>query len=428
VVTSFRSIARWSRPAVVAAISLMFVALLGVVWATNRGVNAASETVIRGEAEVIHASLRSRIFEPGDATLADRLAATLQQHAPDGLRYLAAYEQDGTLLAEAGVPADDPVTLAAWMERATTGVPQSIADERVRVMYRKKARDPATAPPPTTTDPTKEPRRGPWATLVELEPQVVKDLRATSTWLLGIGGLAAATLLLLVIVLVRWSLRRESAVKAIAEAHHLATLGQMSAVLAHEIRNPLASLKGNAQLLAAQLPAGEKVRTKADLVVREATRLETLSNDLLEFARAGEIRLDDVDPVGMVHDIAATLGSERVAVESTGAPRQWPLDGTRMRQVLVNLLENALEMSEGTVEVRVSREDRSLVYAIRDHGPGIADADLEHIFEPFFTRRVRGTGLGLAVARRLVDLHGGTITASNATGGGAVFRVSLPRK
>ncbi|MCA9674238.1 MAG: two-component sensor histidine kinase, partial [Myxococcales bacterium] len=264
--------------------------------------------------------------------------------------------------------------------------------------------------------------------LFELEPPVADELRASARWLLGLGGAAALLLIGLSALLVRWSFAREREVRAAEQARHLATLGQLSAVMAHEIRNPLASLKGNAQLLARSLPEGDKPRAKADRVVSEATRLETLTNDLLEFARVGEIRRADVDPTALVRDAAAAIAPDRIDIDASDAPPTWPLDADRLRQVVVNLLENAVEMSEAPVEVRIARAGGDLHLAVRDHGPGIAAADLPHLFEPFFTRRTRGTGLGLAVSRRLVELHGGTITARAADGGGALFEVSLPRR
>jgi two-component system sensor histidine kinase HydH len=264
--------------------------------------------------------------------------------------------------------------------------------------------------------------------LLEIDPAKADDLDAAATWSLVIGTAAAATLLVLAVVLVRLSLRREDAVRAAEQARHLASLGQMSAVLAHEIRNPLASLKGNAQLLARSLPDGQKPRAKADRVVDEAIRLEHLTNDLLAFARSGEIKVADADPAALLRAAASDVpGGGRIRIEAGDAPRTWPLDADRMRQVLVNLLENAAEMSEGPIDAAVDRENGSLRFTIRDHGPGLPAADLERLFEPFFTKRTRGTGLGLAVCKRLVDLHGGTIVARNADGGGAEFSIALPR-
>jgi two-component system sensor histidine kinase HydH len=259
---------------------------------------------------------------------------------------------------------------------------------------------------------------------MELEPVEANALRDAAVRTLGIGALSATMLLGAALALGRWVLRREAMQRKIERDRRLASLGEMSAVLAHEIRNPLASLKGNAQLLAASLPAGERARQKAERVVEEAVRLESLSNDLLEFVRTGELHVAPVDPAALLRAAAASVDPD-IVVDAGGAPPRWNLDGDRVREVLVNLLENAVQAG-APVRASATLEDGRLVYEVRDAGAGIASEDLEHIFEPFFTRRTRGTGLGLAIARRVVELHGGTIGAANSQEGGALFRIALP--
>jgi len=95
--------------------------------------------------------------------------------------------------------------------------------------------------------------------------------------------------------------------------------------------------------------------------------------------------------------------------------------------VLANLVDNALQSGDGIVEIVIADRSAEVEIAVRDHGPGIAPADLPRLFEPFFTTRTQGTGLGLAIARHIVELHGGTLTAANAQGGGARFSVVIPR-
>ena len=402
--------------------------LLAVVWSTVRTIHSASDTVIRGEAETLGAAVRAKILGPGPDDLATRLEIALDNHESDGLRYVAAFDGDGDLLAAAGASSADPRALAAWALRAAPGAVDRVGD-RVRVNFRRQrgggGRNAFLAGGRRDDDPPARSR--PPVVVLELVPRVADELDDTARRLLAVGILAALTLTGLAAVLVRWSLGREEAVRTMEQARRLATLGQMSAVLAHEIRNPLASLKGNSQLLAGMLPEGDRARAKADRVVDEAIRLETLSNDLLAFARDGDLRPREVDPAALVREAALATGGDRITVDDAGAPRSWRLDPDKMRQVLVNLLENAAEAGGGPIEARVARDGRSLVIAIRDHGPGIAEADLPRIFEPFFTRRIHGTGLGLAVAKRMVDLHGGTLTARNAAGDGAELLITLPR-
>jgi two-component system, NtrC family, sensor histidine kinase HydH len=407
------SAARWSRIAVVAALGGMAIALTVLVYFSDVSVREASRMVIRGEASTLYLGVRDRI-QPQEIPIKQRLENAIRDLESKGLRYIATTTPDG-IEAEAGRRTLDPAALLAWMETTEVGVPEAAGD-RVRVRYRRPrglGGDGRLDTPKTD------------GLVFELEARTARQLSDSATRTLAIGIAASLTLLGLTILLVRWSLGREAAVRELERERHLAHLGQMSAVLAHEIRNPLASLKGNAQLLAGGL-AGERAQAKAERVVDEATRLETLTNDLLEFARAGHLKLADVDPVDLARD-AAALGGDRIRLDADGAPRSWPLDAARMRQVLVNLIENAVELSEGPVDVTVVRADRAVVFAVADRGPGIPDADLDKVFEPFFTKRTRGTGLGLAVARRLVELHGGTIRARHRDGGGTVFEVVIPR-
>ncbi|MBV8757282.1 MAG: HAMP domain-containing histidine kinase [Deltaproteobacteria bacterium] len=188
------------------------------------------------------------------------------------------------------------------------------------------------------------------------------------------------------------------------------------AVLAHEIKNPLASLKGNAQLLASTLDEG-KPKQKAVRVVDEAVRLEKLVADLLAFVRTGELDRAPTPPARLVPD--------GVEVDAGAAPATWSLDEARMRQVISNLVENG-QAAGGPVTVRIAAEDARLVIEVADHGPGVPAEDKERIFEPFFTKKTRGTGLGLAIARRIVESHGGTIVVRDGTSGGAVFRIEIP--
>ena len=416
-----RSLSRWSRPAVVAAIVLMGGALIAILWTTQRSVREARATMLQGQAAEAGGVIRARLMEDVELPIETRIAAAFESASGQHVTYLAALDGDERIVAEAGRASEPRETVQAWIALAAPGQLVQVGDRLRMVMKRGRPPRAGMPAPPRGL-------RGPIAFLVEMDPVVVDDLDAAATRSLVIGVLAAVTLFGLTAIVVRWSLRREGTVRAVEQARHLASLGQLSAVLAHEIRNPLASLKGNAQLLARSLPEGDRPRAKADRVVEEAIRLEHLTNDLLAFARSGEIAIAEADPAALVRDAAAAVDAARVRVDDAGAPRTWPLDAARMRQVLVNLLENAVEMSEGPVEARVTRAGGALRIAVRDHGPGIPEADLPRLFEPFFTRRTRGTGLGLAVCKRLVELHGGTIAARNADGGGAELVLELPRR
>ncbi len=208
----------------------------------------------------------------------------------------------------------------------------------------------------------------------------------------------------------------------------MSALGQMAAGLAHEIRNPLASLKGHAELLAERLPAGSADRQKAERVVHEAQRLQALTTDLLDFARSGPIDIRPSDPVALLRSCLSEVGSGDFTLRIDAPPDSCRLDPNRMRQALTNILRNARQASpEGTrPEVSVGRQNGSVAFVVRDFGTGIPPGDEQRIFSPFYTTRTSGTGLGLAVAQRVVEMHGGTIVAANHREGGAVFRVLIP--
>jgi signal transduction histidine kinase len=145
---------------------------------------------------------------------------------------------------------------------------------------------------------------------------------------------------------------------------------------------------------------------------------------LLQFVRTGAIRREMVDPGAVVRD-AATSVKGAVTVDTSKAPRAWSLDAHRIREVVINLVDNAVAAGE-PVHVEVALVDRVLVIEVSDHGPGISDEDREKIFEPFFTGKTQGTGLGLAVVRRTIELHGGKVEALPTSGKGARFRAEIP--
>lgn len=432
--TTTTTLARVSRWAPIVLAILIGATLLATVWSTRRAVRSAYDSILRGQAALIQDGVRVRLFELGAPNPTDAdLSIILDDMAPDGVRYLATVDPASRLiLARAGTPLDQPADLVGMVSHVRPGMPVEIGGgERVRVVVRGAGRRGLG----------RVARRRRWAgfrrlapMVIEFEPRVATDLRTAANHSMEVGAAAAGGLLLVALVLFRWVRSREALERRLQHERRLVSLGQMSAVLAHEIRNPLASLKGNAQLLARGLPEGERPRAKAERVVDEAVRLEALTNDLLEFARTGALHREATDPGALLREVAGGVAPPpggageqgRIDIDAASAPPTWLLDRGRIRQVLDNLLHNAIQAG-GPVVARVALDRDRLVYTVRDHGSGIPPEDLDRIFEPFFTRRTRGTGLGLAVARRIAELHGGTLTADNASGGGAEFRMTIPR-
>ena len=395
-------LAGWS---VVVAFLLIGIALLATVWSTRSAVIDASDAVRRGQALAMEQTVRAELADLEGPPTKEDLEMIVSEHAEQGLRYLAMIEGRRQIVFEAGVPRGDD-----FDEQPIRGRRLVEVNGRLRLQVRpfRRLRDGGRQ----------------WRVIVELEPIQAASLQDAVTLTLGIGVLAAMGLLGVAIVLVRREARRHAMEREREHERRLASLGEMSAVLAHEIKNPLASLKGNAQLLASMLPAGEKARTKAERVVDEAVRLETLTNGLLQFVRTGAIRREPTDPGGVVRDAVASVKGD-ITVDTARAPRTWLLDAGRIREVVINLVVNAVDAGE-PVRVSVYAMDGKLVIDVIDHGPGIPDDERDKVFEPFFTKKTHGTGLGLAVVRRTIELHGGRVEALADQGGGARFRVEIP--
>jgi two-component system sensor histidine kinase HydH len=396
-----RPLAGWS---VVATFLLIGIALIATVWSTRSSVIDASDAVRRGQAQAVEQAVRADLADlEGPPTQAD-LQNILRTHANEGLRYVAMMEGK-SVVAFAGTPLDGEWPEFSPNERVREH------DGRLRLQIRRFRR-------------MRDGGRN-WRVIVELEAIKADELRDASTATLGIGAIAAASLLGVAIVLVLREARRNAMERERERERRLATLGEMSAVLAHEIKNPLASLKGNAQLLASMLPDDKpKVKQKADRVVDEAVRLEKLTNDLLRFVRTGAIKRERVDPGALVREAATSVPGD-VQVDDTRAPKTWSLDQARIREVIVNLVDNAVAAGP-PVTATVRHENKRLVIEIADRGPGVPQEDRDKIFEAFHTGKLQGTGLGLAVARRVIEQHEGTITVSDNPGGGALFRAEIP--
>jgi C4-dicarboxylate-specific signal transduction histidine kinase len=230
--------------------------------------------------------------------------------------------------------------------------------------------------------------------------------------------------------------------ESLFRAEQLATLGRLASGVAHEIGNPLGAITGYVELARARLRAAPNPAVD-DLVVRigsEAERIDSIVRELLDFARPAPLALHAVD-LGAALDAAVRLAEVQgrfkgieVEVERPSALRV-RADERRLSQVLLNLLLNAADAMGGRGRVTLAarplvRDRREVVeVVVRDTGPGIAPEHLPLLFEPFFTTKPpgQGTGLGLAVCHGIVASFGGSISAANAPGGGAVFTLELPR-
>lgn len=217
------------------------------------------------------------------------------------------------------------------------------------------------------------------------------------------------------------------------QRERLALLGEMSATVAHEIRNPLGGIEGFAGLLALDLAEDPERLNLVERILEGTRRLDRVINGLLDYARPISLQLRPVDCGTLIE----------TAVEQTGTPpdgiqvirRAAPglralLDPDHFVQVLINLLSNAYQSfapGTGTVEVEASARGESVVFAVRDTGCGMDEETRQRMFSPFYTTKAQGTGLGLAFSAKIVEAHGGHFEVDSSPGGGTEVRVFLPR-
>jgi two-component system, NtrC family, sensor histidine kinase HydH len=281
--------------------------------------------------------------------------------------------------------------------------------------------------------------------ILELEPPVLVKLRGDLTRVSVVAAAAGVVLLAFAMAWSRSARRLQALEDRAIREQRLVVLGSMSSVMAHELRNPIASLKGHAQLLLedaddagaagaanANANGGERRRAKIVRVVAEAERLEALTTSLLDFVRDGPLDQSPVETTDLIVQALRDLPRERIAVDLDAAPKTILVDAARIGRALHNLVDNALKADGASgeqVELKIAREpDGEVIVEVRDRGRGIPPGTEAQIFEPFVTTRVRGTGLGLAIARRIAEQHAGTLTGEDHPTGGAVFRLRLPQQ
>lgn len=494
-----------SRTVMAAAVVISGLLLAATV-VVRTTIHDASDLVVRGMGGMLIRSVNESISRwdarSGPHTIANRtiLERLLRRHTDDGLRYLAIVDDEGRVIVEAGEPSLDELP------------------DDLRSVLREggRARLVRQVPPlrPSEEDSvTAGGASGAWSdarlisrpfglpvsayfVVFEFEPLAARDLEARGKTLVLAAVLACAGIIALAFLFAQALAARERLQSELEQKRRLATLGEMSAVLAHELRNPLASLKGHAQLLSEYLETDDQLAPKANRVVGDAIRLEHRMNDLLAFARTGDLEKTTSHPNAPLEAAIRAVGSDQIEVTwlatpgtsselpngasshgngvngfgdgddveamngrdggsgfdwTDGADRDahpvrtspvrtsatggrktvapmWKFDPGRLQQALENVLLNAVQANPGDerVQASVAIENGKLRYRIRDFGKGIPENELDRIFDPFVTGRTRGVGLGLAVTRRIVELHGGKVHVRNAPEGGAEFTLEIP--
>jgi signal transduction histidine kinase len=225
--------------------------------------------------------------------------------------------------------------------------------------------------------------------------------------------------------------QREIAEKRLREQSALTQLGQLAAVVAHEVRNPLAGVRGSLQVLGSRLPAEARDRDVIAAMIQRLDALNAKVTDLLIYVRPTEPRIQDVELRPLVIDAGASaqaaMGSIARPVVVSGDSPVARADPEMLRPALLNLLLNAYQAGgTGEIDVRIAAADRTATVAIMDRGSGIPPASRERVFEPFYTTKPGGTGLGLPVVSRLLQLQGGALALRDRAGGGTIAELTLP--
>jgi signal transduction histidine kinase len=217
-------------------------------------------------------------------------------------------------------------------------------------------------------------------------------------------------------------------------AEKLSTLGEMAAVLAHEVRNPLGSIRGTAEILKDDYPAGSAKHEFIEIQIKETERLNNVVEDFLRMARQQPIEksscsiAEELDTIVKLTENQAKTGKVTVIRAFQDGNLFIHADGEKLRQAFLNIMINALQATPegGTVSVAAVRTQNGCEISFSDTGSGVDSHSLERVYDPFFTTKQDGTGLGLSISRKIVEGHGGTIEIESERGNGTKVVVRLP--
>jgi len=223
----------------------------------------------------------------------------------------------------------------------------------------------------------------------------------------------------------------------LGSSQKLSALGQMSASLAHEIKNPLSSIKGTAEILLDEIPENHPKREFVEILLSEVSRLDSSVEHVLQFSRGDTKKAQKFtsEPLSEIINKVSFLVKSHLnnkAIDLTTANNQeaedFYVEGDKLSQVFLNIFLNAVDAvpDNGKIDVRIEKEFEGLSIFISDNGPGIPAEDRYRIFEPFFSRKDDGTGLGLSISQKIMENYNGDITVSTSDLGGACFQVFLP--
>jgi PAS domain S-box-containing protein len=225
---------------------------------------------------------------------------------------------------------------------------------------------------------------------------------------------------------------RKDSEKRLREQAALARLGEMAAVVAHEVKNPIAGIRGALQVISSRMPPDTRDRAVMGDIITRLDGLNGVVQDLLVFARPRELRTEPVDLAALIGHTIDLIRRDpifaAIEVRIDGSTGLVQADPAQLQLVVQNVLMNAAQAmnGQGPVSITFSAADGRSQMSIADSGPGMPPEVLEHAFEPFFTTKSRGTGLGLPLAKRIIEAHGGDIQIDTPPTGGTTVTLALP--
>lgn len=225
----------------------------------------------------------------------------------------------------------------------------------------------------------------------------------------------------------------------LSAAQKLSALGQLSASLAHEIKNPLASIKGTAEILLDEFPKEHPKREFVEILLKETTRLNNTVEEVLQFSRRGAkggkgVEVESESLAQVIDRVTSLLASQLRKKSITLSLNGWEVGktfqvaGEKLSQVFLNLILNAVDAApvKGEITIDTVKNGEGYAVSVKDNGPGIPPDSKDKIFDPFYSTKEGGTGLGLSISKKIVESYGGSLTLTDAETGGACFTVFLP--
>lgn len=218
------------------------------------------------------------------------------------------------------------------------------------------------------------------------------------------------------------------------QAERLATAGKMSASFAHEIRNPLSSMRMLSQMLMQKLETSDEQRQSLQYILEEIERIDNIVKGLMDFARPTTLNLEQQPLMPALQSVLALMEANlthhqiQLVSEFASDLPDFQFDSDKIKQAFMNVVLNAMEAMPqgGTLTVATFKHENAVCIKVTDTGIGISEEDIEHLFEPFFTRKEKGTGLGLANVKRILEEHGGTVEIESTPGEGTTVSLWLP--